>query len=80
MSDQLDKIANEYNKTKDPELKKLWHEKVKEWANGVNNTERRIVSVSSCYKRDDGTYLIIGRSRLHGSVRDTKTKTNKLRR
>ena len=80
MSDQLDKIANEYNKTKDPELKKLWHEKAKEWANGVNNTERRIVSVSSCHKRDDGTYLIIGRSRLHGSVRDTKTKTNKLRR
>ncbi len=80
MSDQLDKIANEYNKTKDPELKKLWHEKVKEWANGTNNTERRIVSVSSCHKRDDGTYLIIGRSRLHGSVRDTKTKTNKLRR
>ena len=80
MSDQLDKIANEYNKTKDPELKKLWHERVKEWANGVNNTERRIVSVSSCHKRDDGTYLIIGRSRLHGSVRDTKTKTNKLRR
>ncbi len=80
MSDQLDKIANEYNKTKNPELKKLWHEKVKEWANGTNNTERRIVSVSSCHKRDDGTYLIIGRSRLHGSVRDTKTKTNKLRR
>ena len=80
MLDQIEKIANEYNKTKNPELKKLWHEKVKEWANGVNNTERRIVSVSSCHKRDDGTYLIIGRSRLHGSVRDTKTKTNKLRR
>ena len=48
--------------------------------NGINNTERRIVSVSSCHKRDDGTYLIIGRSRLHGSVRDTKTKTNNVRR
>ena len=80
MLDQIEKIANDYNKTKDPELKKLWHEKVKEWANGINNTERRIVSVSSCHKRDDGTYLVIGRSRLHGSVRDTKTKTNKLRR
>ena len=80
MLDQIDKIANDYNKTKDPELKKLWHEKVKEWANGVNNTERRIVSVSSCHKRDDGTYLVIGRSRLHGSVRDTKTKTNNVRR
>jgi len=48
--------------------------------NGSNNTERRIVSVSDCHKRDDGTYLIIGRSRLHGSVRDTKTKTDNVRR
>jgi len=79
MSDQLDKIANEYNKTKDPELKKLWHEKVKEWANGVNNIKRRIVSVSSCHKRDDGSYLVIGRSRLHGDMRDTKTKTKRIR-
>ena len=49
-------------------------------SNGTNNTERRIVSISSCHKRDDGTYLIIGRSRLHGSVRDTKTKTDNVRR
>ena len=48
--------------------------------NGIDNTGRRIVSVSSCHKRDDGTYLIIGRSRLHGSVRDTKTKTDNVRR
>jgi hypothetical protein len=64
IQNQLDKIANDYNKTKDPELKKLWHEKVKEWANGFNNTERRIVSVSAVNKRDDGTYLVIGKSRL----------------
>ena len=51
-----------------------------ETTNGTNNTERRIVSVSSCHKRDDGTYLIIGRSRLHGSVRNTKTKTDNVRR
>ena len=49
-------------------------------SNGTNNTERRIVSVSSCHKRDDGTYLIIGRSRLHGSVRNTKNKTDNVRR
>ena len=79
-TEDLDKIANEYNKTKDKYLYDLWFEKVKEWANGTNNTERRIVSVSSCHKRDDGTYLIIGRSRLHGSVRDTKTKTDNVRR
>ena len=78
--DQLEELANEYNKNKDKYVYDLWFKKVKEWADGVNNTERRIVSVSSCHKRDDGTYLIIGRSRLHGSVRNNKTKTNKLRR
>ena len=79
MSDQLDKIANEYNKTKDPELKKLWLEKVKEWANGFNNTKRRIVSVSSCHKANDGSLVIVGRSRLLQPVRNTKTKTNNVR-
>ena len=62
--DQIDKLANDYNKTKDPELKKLWYQKVKEWANGSNNIKRRIVSVSSCHKGDDGGYIITGRSRL----------------
>ena len=60
----LDDLAREYHRTKDPELKKLWYEKVKEWANGSYNLKRRIVSVSSVNKRDDGTYLIIGKSRL----------------
>ena len=77
--DQLDKLANEYNKNKDKYVYDLWFEKVKEWAYGVNNTERRIVSVSSCHKRDDGSYLVIGRRKLHGSVRDTKTKTKRIR-
>ena len=48
--------------------------------NGSNNTKRRIVSISSCHKADDGTYIFIGKSRLHGSVRDTKVKVNRLRR
>ena len=61
--DHLDDLAREYNRTKDPEVKKLWLEKVKEWANGFNNTKRRIVSVSSCNKQDDGTYLVIGKRR-----------------
>ena len=60
----LDQIANEYNKTKDPELKKLWYKKVKEFANGPYNTKRRIVSVSAINKADDGTYVVIGKSRL----------------
>ena len=78
-SDQLDKLANKYNKNKDKYVYDLWFEKVKEWAHGVNNTKRRIVSVSSCHKRDDGSYLVIGRRKLHGSVRDTKTKTKRIR-
>ena len=48
--------------------------------NGTNNTERRIVSISSCHKTNDGTYVFVGKSRLHGSVRDTKTKTDNVRR
>ena len=79
-SDQLDELANKYNKNKDKYVYDLWFEKVKEWANGINNTERRIVSVSAINKRDDGTYLVIGKSKLHGSVRDTKNKINKLLR
>ena len=79
-SGQLDEIAIKYNKNKDKYTYDLWFEKVKEWAHGVNNSERRIVSVSAINKRDDGTYLVIGKSRLHGSVRDTKNKINKLRR
>ena len=64
----LDQIANEYNKTKDPELKKLWYKKVKEFANGPHNIKRRIVSVSAINKADDGTYVVIGKSRLLRSV------------
>ena len=61
----LDEIANEYNKTKDPELKKLWYKKIQEFAdNGLNNSKRRVVSISSCNKIDDGTYVVIGKSRL----------------
>ena len=48
--------------------------------NGTDNTERRIISISSCHKADDGTYVFIGKSRLHGSVRNTKTKTDNVRR
>ena len=48
--------------------------------NGTSNTKRRIVSISSCHKADDGTYVFVGKSKLHGSVRDTKTKTDNVRR
>ena len=48
--------------------------------NGTNNFERRTLSINSCHKADDGTYIFIGTSKLYGPVRNTKTKTNRLRR
>jgi len=76
----LDEIANEYNKTKDPKLKKLWYKKVKEFANGSHNIKRRIISVSAINKTDDGTYVVIGKRRPVRPLRHTKTKTNNVRR
>ena len=57
----LDEISAMWNKTKDPKYKDQWYKLVKERANGLNNTERRIVSVSAINKTDDGTYVVIGK-------------------
>ena len=51
----------------------------KEFANGTDYFKRRIVSINSVVKADDGTCVFIGTSKLHGPVRDTKIKTNRLR-
>ena len=61
---KIDDAANKWNKTKDTKYKNLWYKLIKEFADGSNIGKRRIVSVSKCHKRDDGTYLFIGRSRL----------------
>ena len=80
LQQKIDEAANNYNKTKDLYYKDLWYKLVKEFANnGLNTSKRRIKSVSSCHKNSNGEYLIIGRSRLLPDVRDTKTKTNRLR-
>jgi|9_EtaG_2_1085328.scaffolds.fasta_scaffold231061_1 hypothetical protein len=56
--------------------------KIDEAANnyGTDYFKRRIISINSVVQADDGTCVFIGRSRLHGPVRDIKTKTNRLRR
>jgi len=79
LTEDLDEIANKYNKTKDIKYKDLWYKLVKEFANGTNNTERRTLSINSCHKASDGTYIFVGTSRLHGPMRDTKTKIKRLR-
>ena len=77
---RIDDAANKWNETKDPQYKDLWYKLIKEYADVTNNSERRTLSINSCHKADDGTYIFIGTSKLHGSMRDTKTKTNRLRR
>ena len=54
---------------------KLWT-----MTNGTNNFQRRTLSINSCHKADDGTYIFIGTSRLHGDMRDTPSKTKRLRK
>ena len=61
MRKTIDDVARLWEKTKDPKYKDLWYKLIKEWANGLNNSERRVVSVSSCHKADDGTYVIVGK-------------------
>ena len=76
---KIDEAANMWNKTKDPQYKDLWYKLIKEFADGFDYFKRRTISISSCHKADDGTYVFVGRSRLHGPVRNTNIKTNRLR-
>ena len=80
MQKKIDDAAIMYNKTKDPKYKTLWYKLIMEHVNGTNNFKRRTLSINSVVKANDGTCVFIGTSRLHGTVRDTKTKTNRVRR
>jgi hypothetical protein len=80
MSDKIDEAAIMWNKTKDPKYKNLWYKLIKEFVDGSYNLKRWNVSVSSCNKTDDGTYVVIGKRRPVRPLRHTKTKTNNVRR
>ena len=45
---ELDELANNYNKTKDPKYKKLWYEII----HGLDYTERRPVSTNPSNKEN----------------------------
>jgi hypothetical protein len=79
LQQKIDEAANNYNKTKDPYYKDLWYKLVKEFADGADYFKRWNVSINSIVKADDGTCVFIGRRRLHGPVRNTKTKINRIR-
>ena len=76
---RIDDAAIMWNKTNDSQYRDLWYKLVKDNYE-TNNFRRRTLSINSCVKNDDGTYTFIGTSRLHKSVRDTKTKVKRVRR
>ena len=49
---KIDELADLWNKTKDPKYKDEWYKYIKEWADGVNNSNRRSVSSSPSNRRD----------------------------
>jgi hypothetical protein len=51
--DQLDKLASDYNKTKDPKFKDLWYKKIKELAYGTGyyNSKRRTLPLNSSSRK-----------------------------
>ena len=53
--DQLDKLANEYNKTKDPKYREVWYKLIKELAygDGYYNSKGRILPFDSSGRKSD---------------------------
>ena len=76
---KIDDAAIMWNKTKDSKYKDLWYKLVKD-NYGTDNFRRRTLSINSCVKADDGTYIFIGTSKVHGPMRDTSSKVNRVRR
>ena len=49
---KIDEAAVMWNKTKDPKYKDLWYKLIEEFINGIDNTDRRIVSFNNRRKRN----------------------------
>jgi len=43
----IDNVWKQWDKTRDPKYKDLWFKLIKEWADGSNNTTRRVISSST---------------------------------
>ena len=52
MQNKIDEAARMFNKTKDPYYKDQWYKLVERFYNGTNNTERRVVPINTCHKKD----------------------------
>ena len=51
MTKKIDQVANLWNKTKDPKYKDLWYKLIEEM-HGLNNLERRTVSIDTSDQED----------------------------
>ena len=51
MTKRIDQVADLWNKTRDPKYKDLWYKLIKEM-HGLNNLERRTVSIDTSDERD----------------------------
>ena len=49
---KIDEAAVMWNKTKEPKYKDLWYKLIEEFINGIDNTDRRIVSFNNRRKRN----------------------------
>jgi len=58
-SEELDTIANLYQKTKDKKYKDLWYKKLEEVVHGLDRIKRRNLSTGRSNETDDGTYKVI---------------------
>ena len=56
---KIDKMAQLWEKTKDPKYKDLWYKLIKEYVNGPHNIKRWTLSINSSDKTDNGTYKVI---------------------
>jgi|TARA_R100001594_G_scaffold102222_1_gene136779 hypothetical protein len=48
---KINEAARQWNKTKNPYYKDLWYKLIKEFANGHNNINRRVVPFNTRSKR-----------------------------
>ena len=49
---KIDEVPVMWNKTKDPKYKDLWYKLIEEFVNGIDNTDRRVVSFNNRRKRN----------------------------
>jgi hypothetical protein len=61
---EIDKIANLWEKTKNPKYKDEWYRLIRRFNDGLNIIERRVVSSSRSNKRNDEGNNVAKQGRL----------------